>query len=72
MEAPKRKKYIRIDEVLEMLGIGRSAFYAGIQFGRYPTSTRLHMHGSGAFWVQGEIREIAKKRGKPVEAQKGV
>jgi len=56
-ELPK-SGYIRLPEVLKLLGISRSTFYAGIKSGKYPAPVRIGKRISG--WRVEEIRKLNK------------
>lgn len=57
-EISSTQGYIRLPEVLKILGISRSTFYAGIKSGKYPKPTKIGKRISG--WRAEEIRKFAK------------
>jgi predicted DNA-binding transcriptional regulator AlpA len=53
------RRGLRLPEVLEALGIGRSQFYAGIQAGRFPPPCKLNdSPHSASVWFADEIAEV--------------
>ena len=38
---PGQDKLLRISEVIDILGVGESTFWAGVKTGRYPSSVKL-------------------------------
>ena len=56
---PTKLGYIRLPEVLKLLGISRSTFYAGIKDGKYPKPYRIGKRVST--WKAGEIQTLATK-----------
>ena len=55
---PTKLGYIRLPEVLTLLGISRSTFYAGIKKGKYPKPMRIGARVSG--WRAAEIKGLRK------------
>jgi prophage regulatory protein len=51
--------YIRLPEVLTLLGISRSTFYTGIKTGKYPKPVKIGKRVST--WKAGEIKTLATK-----------
>lgn len=47
---------LAIDEVLALVGISRSTWYAGIKAGRYPPS--IPIGPASPRWALGEIRKV--------------
>jgi prophage regulatory protein len=52
-------RLLRINEVLKILGIGKSSLYAGINNGIYPAP--LKMEGRSSFWVESHIIEFVNQ-----------
>jgi predicted DNA-binding transcriptional regulator AlpA len=56
------RRGLRLPEVLEALGIGRSQFYAGIQAGRFPAPCKLNdSPHSASIWWSDEIAELQRR-----------
>lgn len=56
IEALTKSGYIRLPEVLKLLGISRSTFYAGIKAGKYLKPVKIGKRVSG--WKMEEIRKL--------------
>ena len=53
---PTKSGYIRLPEVLALLGISRSTFYAGIKSGKYPKPVKIGKRVSG--WRTADVRNL--------------
>ena len=53
---PTKLGYIRLPEVLKILGISRSTFYAGIKSGKYPNPVKVGKRVSG--WRTADVRNL--------------
>lgn len=51
--------FIRLPQVLHILGVSKTAFYAGIQSGTYPAPKKLTART--AVWNVNEIREFVER-----------
>jgi prophage regulatory protein len=56
IEDLSKSGYIRLPEVLKLLGISRSTFYSGIKSGKYPKPVKIGARVSG--WRTEEIRKL--------------
>jgi prophage regulatory protein len=56
--ASQVRRALRLPEVLDALGIGRSKFYAGIATGKFPPGTKIDPDGRVVVWFDSEIAEI--------------
>lgn len=56
------RRGLRLPQVLEALGIGRSQFYAGIQTGHFPAPCKLNdsPHSASVWWAD-EIIELQRR-----------
>ena len=48
--------YLRLPEILKLLGISRSTFYAGIKYGKYPMPLKIGKRVSA--WKKEDVRKI--------------
>jgi predicted DNA-binding transcriptional regulator AlpA len=64
------RRGLRLPEVLEALGIGRSQFYAGIQAGQFPAPCKLNDSPySASVWWSDEIALIQERAIKRRDAR---
>lgn len=57
----KTEKLLRIKQVLELVPVGRSSWWAGVASGRYPRPTKLGPRTS--CWKLSEIERIVRGEG---------
>lgn len=50
-----QEKIIRLPEVLNRVGLGRSSIYAGIKMGTFPKQVKLGERSAG--WMESEIND---------------
>lgn len=50
--------YVRLRQVLEVIPICRSAWWAGVQSGKYPQPVRHHPFGRVTVWRADDIRAL--------------
>ncbi len=58
---PRVRRGLRLQEVLDALGIGRSAFYDGIQRGIYPGPCKTDENSKNSVWWDDEIAAIQQR-----------
>ena len=56
----KYEKILRLQEVLEFVGLGRSSIYKSIADGRLPKQVKLGTRSVG--WIESEIQEWIQQR----------
>ena len=57
-----QKGFLRLNQVLELLPIGKSTFWAGIKTGRFPKPIKLGVRTSA--WRREDIHALLEKFGK--------
>ena len=58
---------IAVDEVLALVRVSRSTWYAGIKSGRYPVA--VHIGPSSPRWPLGLVRQVTTGTYKPKEEE---
>ena len=56
----KYEKILRLQEVLEVVGLGRSSIYKSIADGKFPKQVKLGPRSVG--WMESEIQEWIQQR----------
>ena len=57
-----QKGFLRLNQVLELLPIGKSTFWAGVKTGRFPRPVKLGVRTSA--WRREDIAALLEKFGK--------
>ncbi|MGJ8620940.1 MAG: helix-turn-helix transcriptional regulator [Methylophilaceae bacterium] len=50
--------FLRLPQVLQIIPISKSGWWAGVKSGKYPKSIK---HGGATFWRAEDIRELIEK-----------
>lgn len=50
--------YVRLSQILKVIPIGKSAWWAGVAEGRYPSPVRHHPFGRITVWRAADIRAM--------------
>ena len=57
--APRRRKFLRLTEVIEMTGLTRSTIYRKIAAESFPRS--VHLGPNSVAWIESEVHEWMTK-----------
>lgn len=67
----KIRRAMRLEAVLEALGVSRSSFYEGVKQGRYPPPTKISEGARAAVWWDTEIGAVQERAIKRRDAKVG-
>lgn len=59
--------FLRIKEVIALVPIGRSSWWAGVKVGRYPQPVKIGPRTTA--WRAEDIRELIEKLGKQLDSK---
>ena len=58
LNAGEEEKLLRLKQVLEIIPISKSSWWAGVKDGKYPASVK---YGRSTFWLNSDIQNLISR-----------
>ena len=58
LNAGEEEKLLRLKQVLEIIPISKSSWWAGVKNGKYPASVK---YGRSTFWLNSDIQNLISR-----------